>query len=472
MRQTRKILAVLLAMVMAMSVLCMSAFAAEKKQYTVYTFFGDSVTAGVGLASYNAFFEQGTTAENRRVPGTYADIVAAEVGINDGETNYYNESHSGWRTSEVREILDPTYVNDDGAFAKAIADSMQIHKKDENYEAPTVEQLRETITDEIAKSDLITLDIGSNDVQLSLFMALAKGLYPSEANGYTPWRLEALLNEYGSTSEAIKSLSETIAKIHGVEFLLEVVLQSTVESLHKFNTNYPVIIDKIQEINPTADIYVIGLYNPMSSAVISESIPLQVGKIIDPLILSMNLYLSQLNPARGHYTYVDAFNTEVIDTVNFGDILSTSGGFDWTGMARYTIAVHPNEAGHQYIANQVLKAIPNKPAVLNGLVKGEDGLWAMYKNNKVQNVTGVFQNEKGWWRVKDGYVDFEANGIYQNAFGWWKTTNGRVTFDETGIFSNENGKWYVKNSKVDFTKYGRVKYDGKYYYVMGGKVLA
>ncbi len=40
MRKTRKILAALLAMVMAMSIFCLTAFAGEKKTYTAYTFFG------------------------------------------------------------------------------------------------------------------------------------------------------------------------------------------------------------------------------------------------------------------------------------------------------------------------------------------------------------------------------------------------------------------------------------------------
>jgi hypothetical protein len=136
-------------------------------------------------------------------------------------------------------------------------------------------------------------------------------------------------------------------------------------------------------------------------------------------------------------------------------------------MGEYTLYVHPSLEGHAYIADQVLKAIPDKPAVLNGIVKGEDGRWALYRNNKVvTSATGIYQNEKGWWRVKDGYVDFEANGIYQNALGWWKTTNGKVTFKENGLFSNQYGTWKVENSKVNFNYNG--SYQGKT--IKNGKV--
>ena len=71
MRKTRKILAALLAMVMAMSIFCLTAFAGEKKTYTAYTFFGDSVTAAAGLPSYYTFYKQDPVTgkwEGRRRP--------------------------------------------------------------------------------------------------------------------------------------------------------------------------------------------------------------------------------------------------------------------------------------------------------------------------------------------------------------------------------------------------------------------
>ena len=50
MKKTRKLLALLLALVMALTAFCVSAFAA-KKQYHAYTFFGDSVTPTPSLVT-------------------------------------------------------------------------------------------------------------------------------------------------------------------------------------------------------------------------------------------------------------------------------------------------------------------------------------------------------------------------------------------------------------------------------------
>ena len=513
MKKTRRILAVLLALVMALTAVCITAFAAHKKQYTAYTFFGDSVTAAAGLPSYYTFYHQDPvtgkwegTAEGQRVEGCYADLVAKGVGIDNGLENYYNESHSGWRTSEVREVFDETYYNDDGAVAKALSDAMANGKA-----ISTPSELRERVIEEVSTSDLITLDLGSNDVQLPIIIALYTAMNPTASADYKAWMIEKLLTQYGSTNELIQKLAETVVALHGAEFALETIAKATLTGLNKFRVNYPAIINAIHELNPDADIYVIGLYNPLSDTMISEQLPIPIGKVLDPMILSMNLYLSQLCPARNYYTYVDAFNTAVLGTINASELF-TGGGLSAEGMGAYTLYVHPSLEGHAYIADQVLKAIPDvedeapaeEPAeqtILNGLCKGSDGLWAMYSNSKVDTsfnglakstyngnwymvkngyvdwgYTGFGQNPttKKWYRVKDGRVDWTANSIYKKpeTGTWFKTTDGRVTFKETGVFQNENGWWYVKNSWVDFNKNGKVKYNGKTYTVKNGRAIA
>lgn len=113
----------------------------------------------------------------------------------------------------------------------------------------------------------------------------------------------------------------------------------------------------------------------------------------------------------------------------------------------------------------------NPSTTLNGLIKGPDGKWALYKDGKVDpSYTGIAKNKYGWWRVKSGYVVFNANGIYKNEYGWWKTTNGKVTFKETGIFKNEYGWWRVVNSKVDFNANGIYKNDYGWWKTTNGKV--
>lgn len=110
-------------------------------------------------------------------------------------------------------------------------------------------------------------------------------------------------------------------------------------------------------------------------------------------------------------------------------------------------------------------------AKLNGIVKGFDGKWAMYKNGRVDtSYTGVAKNENGWWRVEKGYVNFNAQGIYKNDYGWWKTTDGKVTFKEIGVFKNDYGWWRVKDSKVDFKANGIYKNKYGWWKTTDGKV--
>ncbi len=359
MKQTRKLLAILLALVLAMSAICVTAFAAHKKQYQSYVFFGDSVTTGFGIQSYTDVADEGGTAEGKRVPGAYPDLVAKGVGIDENNENYYNEAHSGWRTSELRETLDPTYNNEDGAVAKALSEGMANGKTLCDPQDPA---LQARIREAIAKSDLVTIDLGSNDIQLPIIMALYAAIYPQYASyfgqpEYKDWVVEDLLKKYGSENDMILKMTETLAKIHGIEYALEVVSKAALGGLYKFNTNYPAIINLIHEINPNADIYVIGLYNPMSEATLTDDIPIKVGKALDPVIMSLNLYLAQLSPAKRYYTYVDAFNTSVIGTISLASFVGSD--MNLAGMGEYTINIHPNDAGHAYIAKQVLNAIPD-----------------------------------------------------------------------------------------------------------------
>ncbi|MEE1300288.1 MAG: GDSL-type esterase/lipase family protein, partial [Acutalibacteraceae bacterium] len=362
MKQTRKLLAILLALVLAMSAICVTAFAAHKKQYQSYVFFGDSVTTGFGIPSYFVVAQttETGTAEGKRVPGAYPDLVAKGVGIDEDNENYYNEAHSGWRTSELRETLDPSYNNDDGAAAKALSQGMAGDEKE--LADPQNPKLQEKVREEIAKSDLITIDLGSNDIQLPIIMALYAAIYPQYASyfgqpEYKDWVVEDMLKKYGSENDLIVKLTEAVAKIHGIEYALEVVSKAALSGLYKFNTNYPAIINLIHEINPNADIYVIGLYNPLSDTAISDDIPIKIGKALDPVMMSLNLYLAQLNPAKKYYTYVDAFNTTVLGTITLSSLVGKD--MNLAGMGDYTMYIHPNEDGHAYIAKQVLNAIPD-----------------------------------------------------------------------------------------------------------------
>lgn len=509
MKRTRKVLALLLALVMTMSAICISAFAAHKKQYQSYTFFGDSVTTGFGIDSYFVVAKEQAsgTAEGARVPGAYPDLVAKGVGIDEDNENYYNEAHSGWRTSELRETLDPSYNNDDGQFAKALSQEMAGANKE--LADPQNPVLQEIIREEVAKSDLITIDLGSNDIQLPIIMALYAAIYPQYASylgqqEYKDWIIEDMLKKYGSENDLIVKLTEAVAKIHGIEYALEIVSKAALGGLYKFHTNYPAIIKMIHDINPNADIYVIGLYNPLSDTAISDQIPIKIGKALDPVMMSLNLYLAQLNPTKKYYTYVDAFNTSVIGTITLTSLVGKD--MNLAGMGDYTMNIHPNEKGHAYIADQVLKAIPDvedpapaeepaqqdpaqepaqdqpqpatpakeEPAdkdLLNGVCQGPDGKWAMYLDGQVDtDYTGIAQNQYGWWRIENGYVNFNANSIYQNEYGWWKCTDGKVTFDEQEIYQNPYGWWKTTDSKVTFKEFGVFQNANGWWRVVDSKV--
>ena len=513
----KRIFAILMAFVMVLSISCISAFALYKDntEYAEYTFFGDSVTTAYGIPDYFVVKKKYTTAEGYRVKDSYADVIATGVGI-EGEEKYHNEAHSGWRTSEVREIVDPTYNNDDGSAAQGIASVFGAQGAQK-----TLEENRARIIAELKRSDLITLDIGSNDLQLPLILSLFTVMNPTASPDYTAWQIEKMLKEYGSSVEVINALAQAVALAHGAEFAIETISKAALTGLKKFQENYPVMMRKIREINPNATIVGIGFYNPFSNTRIHPSIPISIGKLVDPVIQSMNLYISKLCPARDCYLYADAFNVTTIGTVNLSDFLgggSDGGLFGSEAANNFMLYIHPNVEGHAYIAKQVLDVLPEHRIPHERVIKQhpKNNNWYCYDNGKIDKKangiypnkygwwkttnglvtfqeTGVFQNVFGWWRVENSKVNFKANGIYQNRYGWWKTTNGKVTFKEHGIFQNEYGRWRVVDSKVDFSftgimsdrtgswylkdgkvdtkKNGKVKFEGETYTIKNGKVV-
>lgn len=131
------------------------------------------------------------------------------------------------------------------------------------------------------------------------------------------------------------------------------MLVNLILNLKIFQQNYAVILRKLHEINPNARLISVGYYNPMRDAKISDSIPINVGHIMDAPLIAMNAYVRTLCATRSYYNFVPVWNAEVISTSNLSDFDMTGGDF-W---GKFIIEVHPSEAGHKYIANNIYSTL-------------------------------------------------------------------------------------------------------------------
>ena len=219
---TRKLVATILVVAMVAALVSISVLAAPAsgKQFKGYTIIGDSITSGYSVekdpnwdanlvpqdidygilanmvASPEGYYSVqdvealrqmggGTT---YRVHGAYPDLVATGMGYplpNDSAASYadlanqgyYNLSLPGLRTVEVREMLDPNYHGDD--ISQEIWDIVQKDGK---------QVMMDKAREYIKNSDVLTINIGSNDVAINCFIRALKVM---AAAGKTPSSFEA-----------------------------------------------------------------------------------------------------------------------------------------------------------------------------------------------------------------------------------------------------------------------------------------
>ncbi|MBR1703871.1 MAG: hypothetical protein IJ720_00735 [Clostridia bacterium] len=545
-KATTKLLSLILALVMASSAMCLSVLAESKYAYKKVTLIGDSIATALrmewrgegappeDIKPYYRYNEgSGLWTRTGATHGTWIENswparVVRGVGLN--EKDLYNYGREAFSSIEFRRMLDASYspsaedlAISDGLYAEYGAD---LQGRGLNY-------IQSQIPKDLADSDLVLLGMGSNDIfsyAMVHYSNVTAGLETTPLNKAQLQALEAIdgvvstLVSQGLFAEAWAKIIATAKTVNALEQTLLIMVKVILQGVQKFLQNWDVIIDKIHAYNPDATVMAVSLFNATEGIYLTDSIKLDLGQIMKPVFDTMNNHMKSYAKKTGYYTYVDCTKTSHPGWPTAMEIVQDTSQL----MVYMMLCTHPDYDGQNYMANQVLAALPEKDkktenaaGSLNGLAKGSDGRWAMYKDDRVNtsytglvkqpangvwyyvengyvnwNYSGFVKNEKGWWRVKDGRVDFSANSIYKqpangvwykatnghinwnensiykNENGWWKCTNSRVTFKETGIYGNEYGIWYVLNSKVDFSKNGPVKVNGKTYTVKAGRVIA
>ena len=165
--QSKRILALVLAAVLCMGLFCLSAGAATKetvKQYDTYTVLGDSIPGGFGLSTYPYSTAGGPDIVDGKVIGlndgtlvvnSFPEIVSKAIGAE--KTN--SLSRSGMRSTELRMMLDENYKGDD--YTELLV-STNLGMDMDAFLAS-----RQQYVDSVKEADLITINIGSNDLMLT-----------------------------------------------------------------------------------------------------------------------------------------------------------------------------------------------------------------------------------------------------------------------------------------------------------------
>ena len=196
-----------------------------------------------------------------------------------------------------------------------------------------LEKLRKGVIKYIAKSDLITLQIGAND-SFQVIVILFEMLRENQ-------ELMAELQAAGALDPEVTT--KALEKIALDNETLLRIIEMELASVQGFRNNFDVIIRRIHEINPGAKVVVLGLYNPLEVAKIAGISP---APLIQPLIQGFNDYMAFGSKYSDYYTYCP-----------LKDIENYMGTFQFFANPELPGDVHPTPKGHRQIADQILSVL-------------------------------------------------------------------------------------------------------------------
>lgn len=321
----KNIISAILSLILTFSLVAIpvSASSADTAPYHTYVSLGDSIPGGYGPYNYAI---KGFARVDKAYPAIVADNAAKEF-IPLGRT--------GFRTAELRYMLDHSYDGDDALF------SLSKFTEDKEY-------YRNYFPEAVSKADLITIQIGSNDV-LNYAFSYAKTAITDEK---TLRKVENAINE--TLASGGDSLDALIKIVNLTEQLVETgamgaaFVKGMMQGLTGFMQNWEAIMKSIYDLNPDAKVVAVGLYNPLKTTKLMNSSAITIGKAFAVIIGQMNMFMQYQSAYHDRYTYVNVEDTEIYTLPPF-----TSDAFN-TQMMGF---VHPTEEGHRSIAKKILNAL-------------------------------------------------------------------------------------------------------------------
>lgn len=332
----KRLIAALVAVLTLTAVLSMSSFAATArnvKTYETYTVLGDSVAAGYSHPGYDMNHDYNKIEWNL-VPDTYPDILGKAVKA----TTVHQLAHSGYRTTDLRALLYNDY-NGDGMSPLRLP---SINNDARHLNVDQLNVLRKAFQDDITNSNLITLNIGINDSTQPLMITMET---LTADVGVLGNQVAALLDPFNYVKNTLNNINTLVVDAQ----FYAALAQAELTSFRMFSENFDAIVSRIHELNPTAKLIVVGLYNASENDTIpSGGIGIPIGDIFGSLYANMNNYMQNGSPyaSKGYYTFVDTWGI--------------SSHMNDPESPMYRGDNHPTLKGHQQIADRILAVLPTR----------------------------------------------------------------------------------------------------------------
>ena len=335
-KRSTRLLSLCLAIVLTAGLLAINGFAVSEKKYGVYTAIGDSIPAGYGLDGFDTKSHE--CWNGGIIADSYPVLLADEL-----DTDVYNPmSRPGFRTVELRALLDDTYSGDEYT-TDMLLPTLQISAQE--FSAYGAE-----LTEAIKSSDLITLELGSNDIftyavmSMEAYIAKQQGVDKTELS-----EARSYMSNFETLDKAFSKLMDMAKKLNVTAGAVSLFTADMMKGYVNFKINLPKCVKAIYALNPDVELLVVGMYNPFRDVKLTDQSLLKIGSAADQFVGLMNVYMKTLCPYAYKYTYVDVTDAQVyqFSSVVSGEIPN-----------ELLKNVHPTVAGHRYIADQIIAALP------------------------------------------------------------------------------------------------------------------
>lgn len=384
----KKTLSIVLCVVMLFA-LTVPAFAASGKNYYDYENYmcvGDSIAAGCGLArdgkptNFDQNAEDYTKVYSNdyiylgydfaAVPNAYHSLVANELGA-----NLLQCARSGLRAVELRYMLDGTYNDydkdciwgntyfdtDGNGFTTADLDALNAYVK---------------YSDKIKQADLISINVGSNDV-FSFALNVVLRELTKDTSDPTLNAIKKYLEKTGNIGAAFGKLIDAYQSMGKIADLATALTTTMNKAYMQFTVNYAAVIERIYEINPDITIVGVGVYNPFDGFRLSADSNLDLSGIASPVVAAINAHIASYKLKYSNFCYADVVGTQTYP-------MSYDDHYFWE---YFTLKVHPDIEGYQFMTKQILDALPEAPLPAPAVTSATDPAsgkitleWAAVKN--------------------------------------------------------------------------------------------
>lgn len=314
----------------------------HKGQYKNYLLLGDSVASGYRDVmsdnddAYNKMYQETAYC---RVPGSYADVLANAI-IEDKSMTAF--AGPGFRTIEIRYMLEDDFDGaDDYLFHPA--------QMDEVGDAGS-EEYRTAYKKAVAEADLITLGVGGNDWGAYIGWVIAD-VFEKEnvADKYTA-ELEKFFAENEMDISKIEGLIELAHTAGALPEVIATIPEALDYGLGNFYKNWDIMIQDIYDLNPDVTLMVLGMSDnslkgkyydydgvvgePVNGSEEQNATVAKLTSTIVEFIMTVGNTPMIEGAKKFGYTYVDTKGTTYVES-------------------------HPDAAGHVYIANKIIEALPH-----------------------------------------------------------------------------------------------------------------